>query len=95
MIRLNSNFEFAYTQIGRALCWEERYEEAMAYFKKGNYRGSEVFESDGYNKAFTEYRFAAAHPVYAGDPDGGDCARGGVCRDRYRKEGEAECPQFL
>lgn len=56
VIRLNSNFEFAYTQIGRALCWEERYEEAMAYFKKGNYRGSEVFESDGYNKAFTEYR---------------------------------------
>ena len=24
--------------------------------KEGNYRGSEVFESDGYNKAFTEYR---------------------------------------
>ena len=58
VIRMNANFEFAYMQIGKALCWEERYEEAMEYFVKGNYRGNRVFESDGYNKAFMEYRSA-------------------------------------
>ena len=58
VIRMNANFEFAYMQIGKALCWEGQYEEAMRYFVMGNYRGNQVFESDGYNKAFVEYRSA-------------------------------------
>ena len=56
VLKLNSNFELGYAQIGKVRLMEEKYQEAMRDFELGNYRGSSVTLTDGYNKAFTEYR---------------------------------------
>lgn len=56
VLRINANYELAYAQIGRIYLRNGEYEEAMGYFQKGNYRGSEVTKLDGYNKAFVEWR---------------------------------------
>lgn len=47
--RLNGNYDMAYIGIGRALLRQERYHEAMAYFKTKN-------DTKNYSKAFQEYR---------------------------------------
>lgn len=49
VIRLNSNYEMAYQAIGKALYKEEKYKEAMEYFKLASARGD-------YSMAFKEYR---------------------------------------
>lgn len=56
VIERNSNFELAYAQIGKVYLRENRYEEAMEYFKLGNFRGDKITNATGYNKAFIEYR---------------------------------------
>ncbi len=56
VINLNSNFELAYAQIGKVYLRQNKYEEAMEYFKLGNYRGDKVTLTSGYNKAFSEER---------------------------------------
>lgn len=49
LLKLNANYDLAYTGIGRSLFLQEKYDEAMHYFKLGNNR-------DGYSKAYQEYR---------------------------------------
>ena len=49
VLELNGNFELAYIGVGRALLREERYEEAMRYFKLAN-------DERNYSKAFQEHR---------------------------------------
>lgn len=49
VLRLNGNYELAYIGVGRALMREERYEEAMRYFKLAN-------DEVNYSKAFQEHR---------------------------------------
>lgn len=49
VLELNGNFELAYIGVGRALLREERYEEAMRYFKLAN-------DEVNYSKAFAEQR---------------------------------------
>ena len=56
VIRLNSNFELAYAQMGKVYLRQNRNEEAMKYFMLGNIRGDKVTRTSGYNKAFFEYR---------------------------------------
>ena len=56
VLRMNANYELAYAQIGRICLRNGEYEDAMRYFQKGNYRGSEITKLDGYNKAFVEWR---------------------------------------
>lgn len=56
VIKQNANYELAYVQIAKVLLRENKYEQAMEYFKLGNYRGNKVTGTGGYNKAFTEYR---------------------------------------
>ncbi len=46
---LNNNYDLAYIGIGRALLRQEKYEEAMEYFKL-------KYDDDNYSKAFKEYR---------------------------------------
>ena len=60
VIKLNSNFELAYAQIGKVYLRQNKYTEAMEYFELGNCRGDTVTKSTGYNKAFSEYRRAVA-----------------------------------
>ena len=45
----NANFEMAYVGIGRALFRENRYQDAMRYFRLGNHR-------EWYSRAFAEHR---------------------------------------
>jgi len=54
ILRMNCNFELAYIQIGRILYRQDAYEEAMEYFKKGNFRGENYVS--GYGMAFEKYR---------------------------------------
>ena len=49
VLKLNGNLELAYIGVGRALLRENRYEEAMRYFKLAN-------DERNYSKAFQEYR---------------------------------------
>lgn len=49
VLRLNGNYELAYTGIGRALLRQERYKEAMEYFEV-------KYDSKNYSKAFKLYR---------------------------------------
>lgn len=49
VLALNSNYDLAYTGIGRTLLRREQYEEAMAFFKLGNNRRE-------YSDAFELYR---------------------------------------
>jgi len=49
VVKLNSNYELAYVGIGKTMLRENRYREAMEYFKLGHNR-------DYYSKAFQEYR---------------------------------------
>lgn len=49
LLRLNANYDLAYTGIGRSLFLQKQYDEAMYYFKLGNNR-------KGYSRAFKEYR---------------------------------------
>lgn len=49
VIRLNGNYDMAYIGIGRALLRQEKYHEAMNYFKTKN-------DTKNYSKAFLEYR---------------------------------------
>ena len=49
VIALNGNYDLAYIGIGRALLRQERYKEAMGYFKVKK-------DFDNYSKAFAEYR---------------------------------------
>ena len=56
VLKLNSNFELAYAQIGKVELRQKNYESAMKYFKLGNFRGDKVTLITGYNKAFSEYR---------------------------------------
>ncbi len=49
VIKLNSNYEIAYSGIGKLLLRQEKYQEAMEYFKIGHDRYY-------YSKAFQEYR---------------------------------------
>jgi len=56
VIERNANFELAYAQIGKVYLRENRYKEAMEYFKLGNFRGDKITNTTGYNKAFIEYR---------------------------------------
>jgi len=49
VIQINSNYEIAYNGIGKMLLREERYEEAMEYFRLG-------YDQYYYSKAFQEYR---------------------------------------
>ncbi len=56
VLKLNSNFELAYAQIGRVLHRQEKYDEAMEYFRLGNFRGDRATQMGGYNESFTRYR---------------------------------------
>ncbi len=56
--RQDANSELAYAQIGKALLRLERYDEAMRYFRLGNYRGDRVVRENGFNKALTQVRRA-------------------------------------
>lgn len=49
VLQLNGNYELAYIGVGRALLREERYSEAMQYFKLAN-------DEVNYSKAFQEHR---------------------------------------
>lgn len=49
VISLNGNYDLAYIGIGRALLRQERYREAMDYFKL-------KWDADNYSKAFQQYR---------------------------------------
>lgn len=49
MLKLNANYDMAYTGIGRARLQQGRYAEAMQSFRLGNDR-------DGYSKAYSYYR---------------------------------------
>ena len=49
VINLNGNYDLAYIGIGRALLRQERYREAMDYFKL-------KWDADNYSKAFKQYR---------------------------------------
>ncbi len=51
VLKQNGNFELAYIGVGRALLREEKFEQAMQYFKLAN-------DEDNYSKAFQEYRKA-------------------------------------
>lgn len=46
---LNGNYDLAYIGIGRSLLRQERYEEAMAYFKS-------KLDEENYSKAYKQYR---------------------------------------
>ncbi len=48
-ISLNANYEIAYTGLGKNLLMQDKYEEAMYYFKLGNAR-------EYYSKAYNGYR---------------------------------------
>lgn len=56
VIEYNSNFELAYTQIGKVYLRRGQYKQAMEYFELGNFRGDTVTKTTGYNKAFSEFR---------------------------------------
>lgn len=49
VIELNGNYDLAYIGVGRALLRQEKYEEAMEYFKL-------KWDDDNYSKAFKQYR---------------------------------------
>ena len=49
VIELNGNHDLAYIGIGRALLRQEKYEEAMEYFKL-------KWDDENYSKAFKQYR---------------------------------------
>ncbi len=49
VLKQNGNFELAFIGVGRALLREEKFEQAMQYFKLAN-------DEDNYSKAFQEYR---------------------------------------
>ena len=49
VLQKNANFDIAYINIGKALLRQERYKEAMTYFKLAE-------DADNYSKAFREYR---------------------------------------
>lgn len=56
VLKLNSNYEIAYAQIGKSMLRMGNYEDAMYYFELGNFRGDQIVQQSGYNKAFTLYR---------------------------------------
>lgn len=56
VLRMNSNYEIAYAQIGKSLLRMDKYEDAMYYFELGNFRGDRIVMQSGYNKAFSLYR---------------------------------------
>lgn len=49
VVEMNGNYDLAYIGIGRSLLRQERYEEAMEYFKL-------KMDEDNYSKAFKQYR---------------------------------------
>lgn len=49
VLKLNANYDLAYTGIGRSLLLQEEFADAMYYFKLGNNRS-------GYSRAYQEYR---------------------------------------
>ncbi len=49
VLELNGNYDLAYIGIGRALLRQEKYKEAMEYFKL-------KWDDDNYSKAFKQYR---------------------------------------
>lgn len=49
VLKLNANYDLAYTGIGRSLLLQERFDEAMYYFKLGQNRSY-------YSRAYQEYR---------------------------------------
>jgi len=49
VLKLNANYDLAYTGIGRSLLLQERFDEAMYYFKLGQNRSY-------YSRAYREYR---------------------------------------
>ena len=49
VIELNGNYDLGYIGVGRALLRQEKYEEAMEYFKL-------KWDDDNYSKAFKQYR---------------------------------------
>ncbi|HKM17247.1 MAG: DUF1282 family protein [Firmicutes bacterium] len=49
VLKLNANYDLAYTGIGRSLLLQEEYADAMYYFKLGNNRS-------GYSRAYQAYR---------------------------------------
>lgn len=59
----NANLEFAHTQLGKIYLVRQDYKNALISFENGNYRGSEVTQMDGYNKAYTELRKVQANQV--------------------------------
>lgn len=54
LLKEDANFELAYIYLGRIEYRLERYETALNYFKKGNFRGDDVV--GGYGAALGEYR---------------------------------------
>lgn len=56
VLRLNTNFELAYAQIGKIYLRQGKYQDAADYFKLGNYRGSKATQLGGYNEAIGQYR---------------------------------------
>lgn len=56
VLRLNTNFELAYAQIGKIYLRQGDYGEAADYFQRGNYRGSKATQLGGYNEAIGQYR---------------------------------------
>ncbi|WP_336786191.1 hypothetical protein [Paenibacillus sp. MMO-177] len=48
-LKLNANYDIAYTGVGRKYLMQDKFDDAMYYFKLGNSRGY-------YSKAFSEYR---------------------------------------
>lgn len=49
VVRINGNYDLAYSGIGRALLWDGEYREAMTYLRLGKDR-------ENYSKAFSYYR---------------------------------------
>lgn len=56
VLKMNSNYELAYAQIGKVYLRENRFRKAMDYLQLGNFRGSDITFSNGYNKALYEHR---------------------------------------
>lgn len=56
VLKENSGFELAYIQIGKVLLRQGKDDEALEYFKLGNYRGDRATKLGGFNEAFNEVR---------------------------------------
>ena len=54
IVNENANFELGYIELGKILYRNEEFEQAMAYFKLGNFRGDTYV--NGYSAAFKQQR---------------------------------------